>query len=186
MRATFVFAPVALPFTLSPSFAGSWVNEFCPIGGCHAETHGANSFVVIRLETRSRTVALRVHCRFGCRPGLRPLECRPMKNRQTSFSRGQIARRGAIVPDAEHGAPPGSVFGGGPQRRWQMAHRSFLPRYDRGLHRPLTCPRIAPALPLPRAQPQLARLIDDLKKERKDRVSGRSPGLNLPAPIAAA
>ena len=33
------------------------------------------------LETRSRTVALRVHCRFGCRLGLHRSACRPLKNR---------------------------------------------------------------------------------------------------------
>src|SRR5438552_7161539 len=31
-----------------------------------------------------------------------------------------------IAPAAEYGVPPGSVFGDGPRRRWQTAHRSAL------------------------------------------------------------
>jgi hypothetical protein len=47
--------------------------------GCHAETHEANTFISIGLETRFRTVALLVHCRFDHGLGLYRLECRPMR-----------------------------------------------------------------------------------------------------------
>ncbi len=50
-----------------------------PFGGCHAETHSANTFVRIGVETRARTVALRVRCYFNRGLGLYRLDCRPMR-----------------------------------------------------------------------------------------------------------
>jgi hypothetical protein len=44
----------------------------------HAENHSANTFVSVAVETRSRTVALRVPWRFYRGLRLYRLECRPM------------------------------------------------------------------------------------------------------------
>jgi hypothetical protein len=53
--------------------------------GGHAETDNANIFSGIRFETRSRTLALLVRCRFDHGLGLYCLECRQMRNCWTSF-----------------------------------------------------------------------------------------------------
>jgi hypothetical protein len=45
----------------APCFAGPWAYEVCSIRRCHAETHNANAVVGIRVETRSRPMALRAH-----------------------------------------------------------------------------------------------------------------------------
>jgi hypothetical protein len=49
---------------------------------CYAEAHNTEPLISIIFESRSQTVALRVHCRFDRRLGLCRLEGRPMRKVQ--------------------------------------------------------------------------------------------------------
>src|SRR5580765_7089023 len=63
--------------------------------GCHAGIHNRNTFISIGLETRSRTVALRVRCRFDSGLSLYRLNYRSLRNHQAPFFLGPSIHAGS-------------------------------------------------------------------------------------------